>query len=77
MPCGVGSSSHCSAAAALPLAARAQQAKAIGFIGANLAMEQRARIEAFARRLRDLGRSQGRNLVIERPLQGRDFLLRF
>src|SRR5215467_16392166 len=46
-----------SAAAAWPLAARAQQARlpTVGFLGANNATFERASTDAFVQRLRDLG----------------------
>jgi putative tryptophan/tyrosine transport system substrate-binding protein len=57
------------AAAACPLAARAQQQKLsrIGFIGLAVAAEKAgvARIEAFRAGLRDLGYVESRNIVIE------------
>src|SRR5829696_6877527 len=55
-------------AAALPLAARAQQAgKAVrlGFLGATFASSWASRSEAFRSGLRDLGYVQGENTVIE------------
>jgi putative ABC transport system substrate-binding protein len=62
-------------AAASPLAAWAQQAKTVGFIGANNAAEQKARTDTFDRRLRDLGWGDGRNLTIEhRWAEGRSQL---
>jgi putative tryptophan/tyrosine transport system substrate-binding protein len=56
------------AAAAWPLAARAQQpAKApiIGFLGADRAVAQRPWVDAFVQRLRELGWIEGRTVVIE------------
>jgi len=56
------------AAAAWPLAARAQRpAKllTIGFLGANTASSQRPSTDAFVQRLRELGWVEGRNLAIE------------
>src|SRR5499433_1433517 len=55
------------AAAASPLAARAQQAgklPTIGFLGADPSIES-SRVAAFVQRLRELGWIDGRNLVIE------------
>jgi putative ABC transport system substrate-binding protein len=56
------------AAAAWPLAARAQQpAKlpTIGFLGTNTASAQREWTDAFVQRLRGLGWVEGRNVAIE------------
>jgi putative ABC transport system substrate-binding protein len=56
------------AAAAWPLAARAQQAgkvARIGFLGATFASSWASRSEAFRSGLRDLGYVQGENTVIE------------
>jgi putative ABC transport system substrate-binding protein len=55
------------AAAAWPLAARAQPAKAarIGFLGLVSSSSHASRIAAFRSGLRDLGWIEGRNLVIE------------
>jgi len=55
------------AAAAWPLAARAQQAKlpTIGFLGANSPSLQSQWTAAFVQRLRELGWIEGRNLAIE------------
>jgi putative ABC transport system substrate-binding protein len=56
------------AAAALPFAARAQQAGRVarlGFLGATYASSWASRIEAFQAGLRDLGYVQGQNVVIE------------
>ena len=65
----------CGAAAAWPLAARAQQAgkqPTIGFSGAAPSIESQ-RIAAFVQRLRELGWIDGRNLAIEyRWAEGRD-----
>ena len=55
------------AAAALPLAARAQETRKlyrVGFLGDSPAVFADA-IEAFRRELRDLGWSEGRNIAIE------------
>src|SRR5262245_56746316 len=53
-------------AAALPLAARAQQKIArIGFLGANSASSWASRLEAFRLGLRDQGYVEGKNIVIE------------
>src|SRR5262250_1174345 len=55
------------AAAASPLAARAQQAgklPTIGFLGADPSIESN-RVAAFVQRLRELGWIDGRNLAIE------------
>src|SRR6202035_5221390 len=56
-----------SAAAAWPLAARAQQAKmpTIGFLGANSASAQTQWTAAFVQRLRELGWIDGRTVLIE------------
>jgi hypothetical protein len=56
------------AAAAWPLAARAQQPTRlpiIGFLGANTPSTQRQWTAAFERRLRELGWIEGRNVTIE------------
>jgi putative ABC transport system substrate-binding protein len=56
------------AAAAWPLAARAQQAGKVarlGFLGATFASSWASRIEAFHAGLRDLGYVQGENIHIE------------
>jgi putative tryptophan/tyrosine transport system substrate-binding protein len=56
------------AAAAWPLAARAQQSRklpTIGFLGANNASFERASIDAFVQRLRNLGSTEGRTIAIE------------
>jgi ABC-type uncharacterized transport system substrate-binding protein len=56
------------AAAAWPLAARAQQAgklATIGLIGPNVETVDRPRIAAFARRLGELGWVDGRNVKVE------------
>jgi hypothetical protein len=56
------------AAAAWPLAARAQQTgklPTIGFLGANNASFERASTDAFVQRLRELGWIEGHNLAIE------------
>jgi len=64
------------AAAALPLAARAQQAAklpTIGFLGANNATFERASTDAFVQRLRELGWIENRTVAIEyRWAEGRD-----
>jgi len=55
-------------AASWPLAAGAQQAAkapTIGFLGANTATAQAQLTEAFLRRLRELGWTEGRNIAIE------------
>ena len=54
-------------AAALPLAARAQQAKVarVGFLGLVSASGHAARSAAFRAGLRELGWIEGRNIVIE------------
>ena len=63
------------AAAALPLAARAQQAEklpTIGFLGASPSIES-DRVAAFVQRLRELAWIDGRNLAIEyRWAEGRN-----
>ena len=56
------------AAAAWPLAARAQQSMklpTIGFLGANNPTFERASIDAFVQRLRNLGSTEGRTIAIE------------
>ena len=56
------------AAAAWPLAARAQQAgrlPTIGVLGANNAMFERASTDAFVQRLRQLGWIENRTVAIE------------
>ena len=56
------------AAAAWPLAARAQQAgkvARIGFLGATFASSWASRMEAFRSGLRDLGYVQGKNILLE------------
>jgi putative tryptophan/tyrosine transport system substrate-binding protein len=56
------------AAAALPLAARGQQAgrlPTIGFLGANTASTQRTATDAFVQRLRELGWIENRTVAIE------------
>jgi len=56
------------AAAAWPLAARAQQAgklPIIGYLGANTPSTESQRIAAFVQRLRELGWIDGRNIAIE------------
>lgn len=55
------------AASAAPLAAQAQQASPprIGFLAAGSAATTRDWIEAFSRRLRELGWIEGRNIAIE------------
>jgi ABC-type uncharacterized transport system substrate-binding protein len=56
------------AAAAWPLAARAQQAgkvPTIGFVGGGSRPSQGPWMEAFARRLRELGWTEGRTVAIE------------
>jgi putative ABC transport system substrate-binding protein len=64
------------AAAAWPLAARAQQAgklPTIGFLGANTASTQRTSTDAFVQRLRELGWIENRTVAIEyRWGEGRD-----
>jgi ABC-type uncharacterized transport system substrate-binding protein len=55
-------------AAAAPLAARAQQTAklpVVGFLGANTPATQKPSTEAFVQRLRELGWTEGRNLIIE------------
>ena len=63
------------AAAAWPLAARAQQPSrlpTIGFLGADPSIESK-RVAAFVQRLRELGWIDGRNLAIEyRWAEGRN-----
>jgi putative ABC transport system substrate-binding protein len=63
------------AAAAWPMAARAQQAgklPTIGFLGADPSIESK-RVAAFVQRLRELGWIDGRNLAIEyRWAEGRN-----
>jgi putative ABC transport system substrate-binding protein len=63
------------AAAALPLAARAQQAgkvPTIGFLGGSTASAQSEWTAAFVQRLRELGWIEGRTVAIEyRWLEGR------
>ena len=56
-----------SAAAAWPLAARAQQAKRpiVGFLGDSTPLAESERAAAFARRLHDLGWIEGRTIAIE------------
>jgi putative tryptophan/tyrosine transport system substrate-binding protein len=56
------------AAAAWPLAARAQQAgkvPTIGYLGGGAPMSQRAWLDAFVQRLRELGWIEGRTVAIE------------
>jgi putative ABC transport system substrate-binding protein len=56
------------AAATWPLAARAQQAAklpTIGFLGANNPTFERASIDAFVQRLRELGWIENRTVSIE------------
>ena len=56
------------AAAAWPLAARAQQAgklPTIGFLGGSTAAAQSQWTSAFVQRLRELGWTEGRNVAIE------------
>jgi len=56
------------AAATWPLAARAQQARklpTIGYLGGGAAISQRAWVDAFVQRLRELGWIDGRNVAIE------------
>jgi ABC-type uncharacterized transport system substrate-binding protein len=63
------------AAAAWPLAARAQQARlpTIGFLGASTSSNWNSWTAAFLQRLRELGWIEGRNVVIEyRWAEGRD-----
>jgi putative ABC transport system substrate-binding protein len=55
-------------AAAWPAAARAQQARklpTIGYLGGGAAISQRAWVDAFVQRLRELGWIDGRNVAIE------------
>ena len=55
------------AAAAWPLGARAQESAklpTIGFLGANTPASQSQWTAAFVQRLRELGWSEGRNIVI-------------
>jgi ABC-type uncharacterized transport system substrate-binding protein len=63
------------AAAACPLAARAQQAAKvprIGYLGGNTPSVQGQSVAAFVQRLRELGWIEGRNIAIEyRWLEGR------
>jgi putative ABC transport system substrate-binding protein len=57
-----------SAAAAWPLAARAQQPgklPTIGFLGATTPLVESQRLAAFVQRLRELGWMEGRNVAIE------------
>src|SRR5215831_10443618 len=57
-----------SAAAAWPIAARAQQAAklpTIGFLGANNATFERGSTDAFVQRLRELGWIENRTVAIE------------
>src|SRR5262245_19528773 len=64
------------AAAAWPLAARAQQPgklPTIGFLGASTRSAENQWIAAFAQRLRELGWVEGRTVAIEyRWAEGRD-----
>jgi len=56
------------AAAAWPLAARAQQTgrvPTIGYMGSSTPVAQRRQMLAFVQRLRELGWSEGRNVAIE------------
>src|SRR5215470_6472962 len=54
------------AAAAWPLAARAQQArKRIGFLGTSSLSSERHLLDAFVQSLRELGHVDGENIVIE------------
>jgi putative ABC transport system substrate-binding protein len=56
------------AAAAWPLAARAQQAArlpTIGYLGGGGPISQRAWVDAFVQRLRELGWIEGRTVAIE------------
>jgi putative tryptophan/tyrosine transport system substrate-binding protein len=54
------------AAAAWPLAARAQgKLPTIGYLGGGAAMTQRAWLDAFVQRLRELGWIEGRTVAIE------------
>jgi putative tryptophan/tyrosine transport system substrate-binding protein len=58
------------AAAAWPLAARAQQAAKrpiVGFLGDSTSVAENERAAAFARRLHDLGWIEGRTIAIEYP----------
>src|SRR6516165_4586557 len=63
------------AAAAWPLAARAQQAAklpTIGYLGANSSSAESQRVAAFMQRLRELGWIESRNVTIEyRYAEGR------
>src|SRR5215471_16763888 len=55
-------------AAALPLAARAQQPgklPTVGFLGATTPLVESQRLAAFVQRLRELGWMEGRNVAIE------------
>ena len=56
-----------SAAAALPLAVRAQQSKVpvIGYLGGETFDSSRNRIDAFHRGMADTGYVEGRNVAIE------------
>jgi putative ABC transport system substrate-binding protein len=64
------------AAAARPLAARAQQAArrpTIGYMGANTPVVESQRTAAFVQRLRELGWIEGRNVAVEyRWAEGRN-----
>ena len=62
------------AAAAWPLAARAQQArKRIGFLGTSSLSSERHLLDAFVQSLRELGHVDGENIVIEpRWAEGQD-----
>jgi putative ABC transport system substrate-binding protein len=63
------------AAAALPLAAPAQQPAmpVIGYLGANTPSAESQRIAAFVQRLRELGWIEGRTIAIEvRWAEGRN-----
>jgi putative ABC transport system substrate-binding protein len=56
------------AAAALPLAAHAQQGarrRTIGFLGSNTLSVESPRVAAFVQRLREVGWIEGRNIAIE------------
>jgi putative ABC transport system substrate-binding protein len=55
------------AAAAWPLAARAQQprSRTVGYLGATAAAAERSRTDAFLQRLRELGWIEGRSVAIE------------
>ena len=56
------------AAAAMPLAVRAQQAAkqpTVGFLGASTPLAESRRVAAFVQRLRELGWIEGCNIVIE------------